>query len=400
MVKIRARFGRAALLTALMALGLAGRAEAKPIKIGVLTDISGLQSDNTGRGSVVAAEMAAEEAGLVLGQKVEVISADHQNKPDIGASIANRWLDQEGVNVIADLPTSSIALAVQEIVRRKRGINIVSGGASVALVREACSPYGFLWTYSTYTQAHGVGDAMVASGADTWYFIQADYAFGEAMATDLRKAVEARGGKVLGVSKHPQTTQDFSSYLIKAQASGAKAIALLNAGQDTTTAIKQANEFGLVDGGQRIATFIFLIPDAKALGLAVAKGLVVMNGFYWQQSVDGEAWSRRFAQRFGRMPTSTQIGVYSAIRHYLKAVKAVGSDDRDKIVEKMRELPVEDAFVSAGRVRSDGVMLHDMLLEEVKSPSESKEEWDVFKILKRIDGETAFGPVQGCATAQ
>jgi branched-chain amino acid transport system substrate-binding protein len=375
-------------------------AEAKTIKVGVLTDLSGPYADNTGPGAVLAAEIAAEEAGEVLGHKVEVISADHQDKPDVGAAIANRWLDQEGVDVIADVPVSSIALAVQDIVRRKRGIDILSGPAAVALVREACSPYGFLWTYSTFTQAHGVGDAVVDQGGDTWFFVQADYAFGAAMAADLRQTVEAKGGKVLGVAKHPQGTSDFSSYLLTAQASGAKVVALLNAGQDTDNAIKQANEFGLIAGGQRLAAFIFLEPNAKALGLSIAKSLTIMNGFYWQQSATAEAWSRKFFARFGRMPTAGQIGVYSGVLHYLKAVKAVGSDDRDAIVRKMRELPVEDAFVPHGIVRADGVMIHDMLLEQVKTPAESKEEWDVFKILKRVGGEAAFGPIQGCPPAK
>jgi len=374
--------------------------EAKAIKVGVLTDLSGPYADNTGPGAVLAAEIAAEEAGEVLGEKVQVISANHQNKPDVGAAITNRWLDQEGVDAIADIPVSSIALTVQDIVRRKRGIDIISGAASVSLVREACSPYGFMWTYSTYTQANGVGNAVVDQGGDTWFFIQADYAFGTAMAADLRKTVEAKGGKVLGVARHPQNSSDFSSYLLAAQASGAKVVALLNAGQDTDTAIKQANEFGLISGGQRLATFIFLEPNARAIGLQTAKGLTVMNGFYWQQSATGEAWSRKFFARFGRMPTAGQIGVYSGVRHYLKAVKAAGSDDRDAIVKKMRELPVEDAFVPNGSVRSDGVMIHDMLLERVKTPEESKEEWDVFKIVSHVGGDAAFGPIQGCATAK
>ncbi|MGU3496139.1 ABC transporter substrate-binding protein [Xanthobacteraceae bacterium A53D] len=370
--------------------------DTKPIKIGILTDISGLQSDNTGQGSVNAAQVAADEVGTVLGRPVVVVAADHQNKPDVAAAIANKWLDQDGVNVIADLPTSSVALAVQDIVRRKGGINIVSGAASTELIRKSCSPYGFLWTYSTYSQANGVGDALTSQGGDSWYFIQADYAFGEAMAKDLRAAVEARGGKVLGIAKHPQSTADFSSYLLRAQSSGAKVVALLNAGQDTITAVKQAGEFGITEGGQRIATLIFLIPDANALGLPAAKGLTVMNGFYWQQSPEAETWSRAFHARFGRMPTSTQIGIYSAIKHYLKAVEAAGTDDRDAVTKKMRELPVEDAFVSGGKVRPDGLMEHEMLLEEVKSPEESKEQWDVFKIIKRIPGDQAFGPMQDC----
>lgn len=384
------------LTTIIGSLITVGQVAAKPIRIGVLTDISGLQSDLAGRGSIIAAQMAAEEAGAVLGAPVEVLSADHQNKPDVGSAIATSWLDREGVDLIVDLPTSSVALAVQEVVRRKRGINIVSSGASTALIRKSCSPYGFLWTYSTYTQAHGVGDAMVADGGDTWFFIQADYAFGEAMAADLRKAVEAKGGKVLGIAKHPQGTPDFSSLLLRAQASGAKVIALLNAGQDVVNSIKQSREFGIVSAGQRLATFIFFETDAKAIGLDVAAGLTVMNGFYWQQSPAAKVWSQRYFERAGRMPTSAQIGVYSAVKHYLKAIKAAGNDERDSIVRYMHSLPVEDVFVSGGRVRSDGAMLHEMLLERVKSPQDAQGEWDVFQIVQRIDGERAFGPAQDC----
>ena len=373
---------------------------AKPIRVGVLTDISGVQGDLAGRGSVLAAQMAAEEAGPVLGAPVEVLSADHQNKPDIGATIAAGWLDREGVDLIVDVPTSSVALAVQEVVKRKRGINIISGAASTALVRQACSPYGFLWTYSTYSQAHGVGDAIVDQGGDSWYLLQADYAFGEAMAKDLRAAVEAKGGKILGIAKHPQGTADFSSHLLRAQGSGAKVIALLNAGSDIVNSIKQAHEFGIVNAGQRLATFIFFEPDVKAIGLEVTAGLTIMNGYYWQQSPEAEAWSRRYYARAGRMPTSVQIGVYSAVRHYLKAVAAAGSEDRDRIVQAMRDLPVTDDFVTNGRVRADGVMLHEMLIERVKTPQASKESWDVFEILQRVDGERAFGPIQDCPTAR
>jgi branched-chain amino acid transport system substrate-binding protein len=365
------------------------------LKIGVLNDQSGTYSDLSGKGSVEAVKMAVEDfGGKVLDMPVEVVFADHQNKPDIGASIVNEWIDVGQVDVVVDLPTTSVCLAVQEICKNKNRINIISTGASVILTNKNCSPNGFHWTYDNYALAKGTGLAMVKDGGDTWFFITADYAFGHDLEKTTSEAVVNAGGKVLGSVRHPFPNNDFSSFLLQAQASGAKVIGLANAGGDTINAIKQSAEFGITQGGQRLAGLLVFISDIHSLGLQTAQGLVVTTGFYWDYNDETRAWSKRWSERMGgRMPTMAQAGCYSGALHYLKAVKAAGTDEAKAVTAKMRELPVNDFFAKNGTVRADGRMVHDMYLAQVKSPDESKYPWDYYKILRVIPGDEAYKPL-------
>lgn len=365
------------------------------VKIGVLNDQSGTYSDLSGTGSVEAVRMAVEDfGGKVLGKPVEVVFADHQNKPDIGANIANKWIDVENVDMIIDLPTTSVCLAVQEICKNKNRIDIISTGASVILTNENCSPTGFHWTYDNYALAHGTGLAMVKDGGDTWFFLTADYAFGHDLEKSTSEAVTKAGGKVIGSVRHPFPNNDFSSFLLQAQASKAKVIGLANAGGDTINAIKQAAEFGITQSGQRLAGLLVFISDVHSLGLKSAQGLVVTTGFYWDFNDETRAWSKRWSQRMnGRMPTMSQAGCYSGAMHYLKAVQAAGTDEAKAVAQKMRELPVNDFFAKNGKVREDGRMVHDMYLVQVKKPEESKYPWDYYKILSTIPGDEAYKPL-------
>jgi branched-chain amino acid transport system substrate-binding protein len=376
---------------------LAGAAHAQlsndQIKIGVLNDQSGLYTDLGGPGSVLAARMAVEDNGGALADKVVIISADHQNKPDVGASIAREWYDVDGVDVIVDVPTSSVALAVQEVTREKKKLFLMSGPATARLTGENCSPYGIHWTYDTYSLAVGTGRAMVQEGGDTWFFLTADYAFGHSLESDTSNVVKAMGGTVVGEVRHPLSSTDFSSYLLQAQASGAKVIGLANAGGDTTNSIKQANEFGIVQGGQKLAALLMFLTDVHALGLDVAQGLVMTTGFYWDHDDESRAWSERFNERHGAMPTMVQAGVYSAVSHYLKAINATGTDTSETVIAKMEEMPVNDMFARNGKIRADHRMVHDMYLAEVKQPSESSGPWDYLKILRTIPGDEAFLPL-------
>lgn len=384
----------------------AGAAQAQvsddAVRIGVLNDQSGVYADATGLGSVEAARMAAEDfnGGQVLGKPIEILSADHQNKPDIGAGTARRWYDVDGVDAIADVPTSSVALAVQDITRERDRILLVSGGGTSALINEACSPNGFQWTYNTQAMARGTGRAVVQEGGESWFFLTADYTFGEALQQDTADVVEASGGRVAGSVKHPLNNPDFASHLLQAQSSGAEVIALANAGGDTANAIKQAREFGLVEGGQQLAALMFFITDAHALGLEAAQGLLATSSFYWNRTPESRAWSQRFFERNGRMPTSIQAGVYSAVTHYLKAIEAAGTDDASAVAAGMRELPVNDIFTSGGKVREDGLMLHDMYLVQAKAPGQSKEPWDYFEVVRTIPGEEVFGSLDDSKCAQ
>jgi len=361
------------------------------VKIGVLPDMSSLYADLGGPGSVEAAKMAvADFGGAVNGKKIEVISADHQNKPDIGASIARQWFDQDAVDMITDLTTSSVALAVQEVARSKNKLIMISGAASSDLTGKACAPTSIHWTYNTVALANGTGAAVVKAGGDTWYFITADYAFGHALERDTAAVVTANGGKVLGSVKVPLNNADFSSFLLQAQSSKAKIIGLANAGGDTINSIKQAAEFGIVAGGQKLAGLLVFISDIHSLGLQTAQGLQMTESFYWDLNDETRAWSKKFFEKMNREPTMVQAGVYSATTAYLNAVKAANSVDGPTIAKKIKETTINDFMTKNGKVREDGMMVRDMYLFEVKKPGDSKAPWDYYKLVGTIPGEQAY----------
>ncbi len=382
----------AATAVALGAVGAAAQSGG-PVKIGVLNDMSSLYADIGGKGSVEAAKMAAEDAGNVLGQPVQVIFADHQNKPDVGTAIARQWYDTEGVDVITDVPNSGVALGVNEVSREKKKLGLFVGPATSDLTGPKCSPYAAAWVYDTYALAHVTGSAVVKSGGDTWFFLTADYAFGHALERDTAAVVEASGGKVLGTVNVPLNTADFSSFLLQAQSSKAKIIGLANAGGDTINSIKQGAEFGIVEGGQKFAGLLIFITDVHSLGLKTAQGLQLSGPFYHDMNDETRAFSKRFEQRMGHPPSFTQAGVYSAMHHYLNAVKALNSKDPDKVMAKMRETPINDFMTKNGKLREDGRVIRDFYLFEVKKPSESKGEWDLFKLIQTVPGDQAFRPI-------
>jgi len=380
-------------LVALLAFGASTSAEISGdvVKIGVLNDMSSLYADISGPGSAEAARMAiADFGGTVNGKKIELISADHQNKPDIGSAIATQWFDNDGVDVIVDVPTSSVALAVQEVARNKGKVFLISGAAASDLTGKACSPTSVHWTYDTVALANGTGSAVVKAGGDTWFFITADYAFGHALERDTVKVVEDNGGKILGKVRAPLNTPDFSSFLLQAQSSKAKIIGLANAGGDTINSIKQAAEFGIVEGGQKLAGLLVFITDINSLGLQTANGLQLTEAFYWDQNDATRAWSKRFMDKMKRQPTMVQAGVYGAVTHYLAAIKATGSDDGLTVVKQMKATPVNDFMTKNGKIRDDGTLVRDMYLFEVKKPSESKKPWDYYKELAVVPGDKAF----------
>jgi branched-chain amino acid transport system substrate-binding protein len=384
---------------AFLAAALAsGAVEAQTsVKIGVLNDMSSLYADISGPGAVAAACMAVEDFGAAQkGLKVEIVSADHQNKPDVGSNIARQWLDVDKVDVIVDVPTSSVALAINEVVREKNKVFLVSGAATSDLTGPKCSPNTIHWTYDTWALANGTGKATVKTGGTSWFFITADYAFGHALERDTAAVVEASGGKVLGKVRVPLNTSDFSSFLLQAQGSNAKVIGLANAGGDTINSIKQAAEFGIVKGGQNLAGLLVFITDVHALGLQTAQGLVLTEAFYWDRNEASRAFAKRFAPQYkGNMPTMVQAGVYSAVTHYLKAVEALKSGaDGKAVVAKMKELPTDDPLFGKGTVRADGRKLHDMYLFEVKKPAESKGPWDYYKLRATIPAAEAFRPIK------
>jgi branched-chain amino acid transport system substrate-binding protein len=389
---------------ALAASATAGSANAQisdgVIKIGVLNDQSSLYADIAGQGSTVAARMAVEDFGAAKkGMKVEVIQADHQNKPEVGSAIARQWYDVDKVDVIVDVPTSSVALAINQVTREKNKAFLVSGAATSDLTGKACSPNTIHWTYDTWMLAHGTGSAIVQTGGKTWFFVTADYAFGHALERDTEEVVLKSGGKVLGKVRHPLNAQDFSSFLLQAQASKAQVIGLANAGGDTINSIKQAAEFGITESGQNLAGLLVFISDVHALGLQTAAGLIFTETFYWDLNDKTRAFAKRFAPQYkGNMPTMVQAGVYSAVLHYLKAVEAAKTDDGPKVIAKMKELPTDDPLFGKGRVRQDGRKIHDAYLVEVKRPSESKYPWDYYKIRATIPAEKAFRPEKegGC----
>jgi branched-chain amino acid transport system substrate-binding protein len=373
---------------------------ATSVKIGVLNDQSGAYADLSGIGSVVAAQMAAEDFKKAhKGIEVDIIAADHQNKADIAANISRQWIDQDNVDVIADVPNSAAALAVNAIVREKNRIHLNSGAGSADLTGEACTANTVHWTYDTWALAHGTAAALTKQGGSSWFFLAADYTFGRAMERDAKAVIESLGGEVLGSVFHPLSSSDFSSFLLQAQASGAKVVGLANGGADLTNSIKQAAEFGLVEGGQTLAGLVVFISDIHALGPETAHGLVLTEAFYWDQNDATRTFSNRFAERYGgKMPTMVHAGVYSSVMHYLKAVEAVGSKDAAKVMAKMKETPVEDPLFGKGEVRQDGRVIHDMYLFRVKSPEQSKGEWDLYETLATIPADEAFRPLKdgGC----
>jgi branched-chain amino acid transport system substrate-binding protein len=369
------------------------------VKIGVLTDMSSLYADATGKGSLAAVQMAvADYGGKVKGKPVEVIAADHQNKPDVGVNIARNWYDNDKVDAIFDVPTSSVALPISALTRDKNKIHINSGGGSSDITGVACSPNTVHWTYDTYALSNVAGKAMVKRGEDTWFFVTADYAFGMALERDASNVVKESGGKVLGNVRHPLNSSDFSSFLLQAQASKAKVIGLANAGGDTTNALKQAAEFGITQGGQKMIALLQEITDTHALGTKATQGLIVTDAFYWDMNDETRAFSKRFNEKVGHMPTMIQAGLYSATMHYLKAIEAIGSDEAPKVMAQMRATPVNDFFAHDGKIRIDGRMVHDMYLFEVKKPEESKGEWDLYKLIATVPGDDAFRPLEkgGC----
>jgi branched-chain amino acid transport system substrate-binding protein len=376
--------------TAVMATGALAQNK-PPLKLGGILDMSGLYADITGPGSEMAAKMAAEDfGGEVLGRKIEIVVADHLNKADLSANIARDMFDNQGVEMIFDVAASATALAAGEIAKARNKIVMFSGPGSIRLSNEACGPYTVHYVFDTFAQANVTGLAAVKSGLDTWFFLTADYAFGQDLEKDTTNVVRKSGGKVLGSVRHPLNTSDFSSYLLQAQASQAKVIGLANAGGDTINAIKQASEFGLMKGGQKVSPLLAFVTDIDSVGLETAQGLLLAEAFYWDLNDDTRAFSKRFMARMKRPPTSAQAGVYSSILHYLQAVKAAGTTDSAAVMKIMKETPINDMFAKNGRIREDGRMVHDMYLFEVKKPAESKGRWDDYKLVTTVPGDQAF----------
>ena len=373
------------------------------VKIGVLTDMGGVTADIGGKGSVIAAELAVKEFGAtVLGKPIQIVAADHQHKADVGTTIARQWFDVDKVDAVVDIPNSAVALALQSLAREKKRIVMYSGAGTTALTNAQCSPYGFHWTYDTYAVARGTASAVVKAGGTSWFMLAADYAFGHQLQKDATDVVEANGGKVVGAVRHPLSNADFSSFLLRAQASGAKVIGIANAGGDTINAIKQAGEFGLAEQGQSLAALIFFLQDVHSLGLKVTQGTYLTTASYWDLDEPSRAWSKQFMERAGMMPSMLHAGVYGSVLHYLKAVKEAGTDDPDKVAAAMRAMPINDAFTKNATIRADGRVLRDMYLARVKKPADSKAPWDYFEIVRKIAPEETVWPLSesGCAAAK
>lgn len=384
----------AAALTSIAAIPAVHAADG-PVKIGVLNDQSGLYADFGGKGSVEAARMAVQDfGGKVLGRPIEIVTADHQNKTDVGAGIARKWFDEDGVLAIADLTNSAVALATQALAKERGRITMASGPATTRLTNEDCSPTGFHWTFDTYSQAVGTARAILADGGKQWFLIVADYAFGHQLAADLTRTVTNGGGTVVGQVRHPTSTPDFSSFLLQAQASKAQIVGLANGGVDTINAVKQAGEFGVATGGQRLAGLVVVISDVHALGLKTAQGLVATTAYYWDRDQPSRDFAKRYEAKMGVKPGMVQAGVYSSVLHYLKSMQAAGTDDGKVVAEKMRATPVNDFFAKDGKIRADGRMLHDMYLIQVKSPEQSKGPWDYYTILRTIPAAEAAQPLE------
>ncbi|MDJ1158543.1 ABC transporter substrate-binding protein [Chelatococcus sp. SYSU_G07232] len=381
------------------------------VRIGVLNDQSGVYADFGGKWSVAAAQMAVEDfGGKVNGASIQVVTADHQNKADIASNIARQWYDVDKVDMITELTTSSVALAVQQLSREKKKINMVTGAATAELTGKQCSPYGFHWAYDTHALAVGTGGALVENGGDTWFFLTADYAFGYSLEEETSKYVKLKGGKVTGAVRHPLASSDFSSFLLQAQASKAKIVGLANAGLDTSNAIKQAAEFGIVEGGQRLAGLLFTLAEVHGLGLKAAQGLVLTEGWYWDLNDETRAFAKRFQEKTGRMPNMIHVGTYSTVLQYLKAVQKAGTDETEAVAKALHEMPVDDVFArgataagkAPGKVLPNGRMVHDVYLFEVKKPGDSKAPWDYYKYLATIPGDQAFmkPEASGCPLVQ
>ena len=389
-----------AMAAGLLLLGAANgaRAEDGVLRVGIITDMSGQYADGNGPGSVIAAQMAAEEiGGTVAGRRIEIISADHQNKPDVAVGIVRNWIDNRNVDVIAEGVNSSVALAIQNLTRERKKLFLISGSGSSDLTGKQCSPTSVQWTYDTYASSNATAKAVVARGGTPWFFLTADYAFGQALERDATKAVLASGGKVLGAVRHPFSTADFSSFLLQAQSSGAKILALANAGADFRNAIGQADEFNIRQSMQIVALQVTLT-DVPALGLAHAHDLLFTNSFYWDRTPETRLFGNEFFKRHGAMPTAYQAGVNSSLRHYFKAVAATNSVDPETVIAQMRKTPVDDFFAQGGKVREDGRMVHDMYLMRIKKPEESKQKWDLYEYVATVAGDDAFRPMAegGC----
>jgi branched-chain amino acid transport system substrate-binding protein len=382
----------------LLACAFAARAQEKVsdgvVKIGLIEDMSSIYADITGVGAVTAAKMAVEDfGGAVLGKPVEVVSADHQNKPDIASATAREWFDSQHVDALMDVAASATALAAIEVAKAKNKIVVLNGPGAARITNEACTPVSIHYTYDNYALSHGTGAAMVKAGYATWFFLTADYAFGHDLEQNTAAVVKASGGQVLGSVRVPINNSDFSSALLQAQSSKAKVVGLANAGADTINAVKQAAEFGIVRGGQKLAGLLIFINDINTLGLEVAQGMLLTNAFYWDRDEESRAWAQRYFQRMSKMPNMTQAGIYSATTHYLKAVQAAGTDETQSVMEKIRSTPINDFFVKNGKIRDDGRMVHAMYLYEVKKPSESKGVWDYYKFVATIPADQAFQPL-------
>jgi len=377
---------------------IAGTAQASisndEIRIGYLADMSGTYRDLAGPGGLEALKMAAEDfGGTVDGKKIVIFSADDLNKPDVGANTVRQWVDERNVDMVTGLVASSVVLAATKVVEQADKLALISGAASSGITNEFCSPNHIHWTYDTYALANGTAKAVLEAGGKSWYMLTADYAFGHAMESDITKVVEGGGGSVVGKVRHPFPSNDFSSYVLQAQGSGAEVIALANAGADTVNALKTASQFGVTQSGQKLAGMVVFLNDIHAMGLDVTQGLMLTTGWYWDMNDETRAWAKRYHDRVGSMPTMAQAGVYSATMHYLNAVKATGSDDTTTVRAKMAATPVNDMFAKGGQIREDGRMVHDMYLVQVKTPAESKGEWDLYKIVSTIPGEQAFRPL-------
>lgn len=361
------------------------------VKIGILNDQSGVYADFGGKSSVEAAKMAVEDfGGKVLDMPIEIVDADHQNKPDIASNIARQWYDTDQVDAIMELTTSSVGLAVQALSAEKKKITINTGAATTDLTGKACTPYGFHWAYDTHALAVGTGGAMVKQGGDSWFFLTADYAFGYSLEQQTTDFVTANGGSVVGSVRHPLATTDYSSFLLQAQASGAKVVGLANAGADTQNAIKQAAEFGITQGGQRLAALLFTLAEVHGIGLEAAQGLTLTEGFYWDRDDESRAFGKRFMERTGKMPNMVHTGTYSAVSQYLKAIQQAGTDETEAVSKALHEMPVDDVFAKGGKVGPNGRMIHDMYLLEVKKPADSTQPWDYYNVLATIPGDEAY----------
>ncbi|UZE15035.1 ABC transporter substrate-binding protein [Pseudomonas sp. B21-053] len=393
-MKVFQKTARAVLVSSLLVSAAQAQISNDEIRIGYLADMSGTYRDLSGPGGLEALNMAVEDfGGQVNGKKIVVFSADDLNKPDVGANTVRQWVDERNVDMVTGMVASSVVLAASKVVEQAGKLALISGAAASSLTNEFCSPNHIHWTYDSYALANGTAKAVLASGGKSWFILTADYAFGHAMEADITKVVEADGGKVVGKVRHPFPTSDFSSYILQAQGSGAEVIALANAGSDTVNSLMTASQFGVAQSGQKLAGMVVFLNDIHAMGLAVTQGLMLTTGWYWDMNDESRAWAQRYFKRTGKMPGMVPAGIYSATTHYLNAIKATGSDDAQTVRAQMVATPVNDMFAKNGKIRVDGRMVHDMFLAQVKTPAESKGEWDLYKIVRTIPGEEAYRPL-------